>query len=397
MRRFPKIILIFLAVDWPIFMRRQMVLALAEAAKAYGTKVVGVNRPLCPLSTMMKKPDRVGEIFGKSRLDKPAGNLYLFSPKYFIHDSVANKIGLLERLNLSALRRAYDNLQERLGIEEPNPIVWYYYPQQGYVGRLFEDSFCIYEIYDNLVDIKGGRIPYAERLQERHRKSVDLLLTASQKQHDKYSGFYNHAKLFGNGLARSTYEGLTKKNLPGLPEIIKIKSPRIGYVGMISDRLNWGLIKNMAERHPEWNFLFIGPVADEAIKQKMNKNSNVHFLGAKQPSEIPSVLRSLDVGLMPYLDNDFFLFLNPLKFYEYAAAGLPSASSNIEELKKFPPELVKIMSSDNPDNWISAIEHHLEFDKDEVTKIGREISSQYIWEDMSAELLRYIKSEYFPE
>jgi glycosyltransferase involved in cell wall biosynthesis len=395
MNRFPKIILIFLAVDWPIFMRRQMIYALASAAKKYDTTVVAINRPLCPLSTVLKKTQRIGEIFGKSRLEKLDDHLYLFSPKYFIHDFVANRNRLLEKLNLSALRRAYRNLQKRLNINEQNPIVWYYYPQQGYVGKLFERSFCIYEIYDNLVDYEGQPLPFAEKLQARHRDSVNLLLTASRKQREKYSPLYEHAKFFGNGLARQTYESLIKDNISIPPEIEKINRPRIGFVGMISNRLNWNLITKLAGEKPEWQFIFVGPVADRTIEQNINKYDNIHFLGARDISQIPAVLAGLDVGLMPYLDNDFFRFSNPLKFYEYAAAGLPSVSSNMEELNDFPGELVKIVPDENIENWMMAIDRFIKADKDTIQKIGREIASKYIWEEMTAILLREIKSEYF--
>ena len=395
MKRIPKIILIFLAVDWPIFMRRQMIMALAEAAKDFGAMVVAVNRPLCPLSTIIKKPQRLREIFGRPGVEKLADNLYLFSPRYFIHDSVANRIRLLERLNLLALRRAYRGLQKKLGIEERNPLVWYYYPQQGYVSKLSEESFCIYEIYDNPVNIKGGRLPFVEGLQKRYQNRVDLLLTASQKQHDKFSVRYKRAKLLGNGLARETYDRLTKSDVDTCPEIIEIKNPRIGFVGMISDRLDWDLVKKLAEMCPEWNYIFIGRVTDESVKHNMSKYTNVHFVGEYEPSRIPSVLRSLDVGYMPYLDNDFFRYSNPLKFYEYAAAGLPSVSSNMEELNKFPPELVTIVPNDRPEEWITMIEKYLMADRKATVPIGREIASQYIWEDMTAELLGLIKAEFF--
>ncbi len=396
MNRFPKIILIFLAVDWPIFMRRQMIYALATAAKEYDTTVVAVNRPLCPLSTILKKSQRIGEIFRKSRLEKLDNNLYLFSPKYLIHDFVANRNRLLEKLNLLVLRRSYRNLQGRLNIDEPNPIVWYYYPQQGYVGKLFERSFCIYEIYDNLVDNEGRPLSFAEKLQAKHRDSVDLLLTASRKQHQKYSPLYKQSKFFGNGLARQTYEALIKDDITALPEIEKINKPRIGYVGMISNRLNWSLITRLAEKKPDYNFIFVGPVADSTIVQNLTKYNNIHFLGPRDISQIPAALKSLDVGLLPYLDNDFFLYLNPLKFYEYAAAGLPSVSTNIEELNSFPDELVKIVPDENIENWITAIDNFIKADRKTIQKIGREIASKYIWEDMTAVLLKHIKSEYFP-
>ncbi|MBU2624143.1 MAG: hypothetical protein KKG33_01130, partial [candidate division Zixibacteria bacterium] len=64
MSSFPKVILGFLMVDWPLFMRRKMLYALAEAAEKYGSTVVAVNRPLCQISTIVRKPQRARELLG---------------------------------------------------------------------------------------------------------------------------------------------------------------------------------------------------------------------------------------------------------------------------------------------------------------------------------------------
>jgi hypothetical protein len=376
-------------------MRRLMITALAKAAREYGSTVVAVNRPLCPFSTFIKKPQRIKEILGKPRLEKLSENLYIISPRYFIHDFVANRLELLESMNLRALRKSYYYLQKKLGIEENNPIVWYYYPQQGYVSKLFKDNLCIYEIYDNLVSIWGSELPSANRLQKKHRDSVDLLLTASEKQQNKYAPLYKKSKLIGNGLGRDTFEKLTEDNQTTLPEITGIKSPRIGFVGMISDRLDWKLVTDLAALRPKWNYIFIGRVTNKAIKHDLNKFANIHFLGEYEPSQIPSVLKSFDIGYMPYLDNNFFRYSNPLKFYEYAAAGLASVSSNMEELNKFPLELVKIVPNNQPDKWVETIEEYLKADRGKTSRIGREVASHYIWEDMSAGLLGFIKAEFF--
>jgi hypothetical protein len=385
----PRLFLIFLAVDWPLFMRRPMIIALAEAARRYNTTIVAVNRPLCPISTAIKKPHRIRELAGEPRLEKLADKLYLFSPRYFIHDFVANRAGFLERINLWALRKAYKYLSEKLGIDEPNPLIWYYYPQQGYVTKLFADSFCIYEIYDNLTDIKGREIPSMVCLEKKYRDSVSLNLVTSTDIFRRYGKNYKDSIILGNGISRKIYDDLTGEYIAPDPEIAKISSPRIGYAGMVSGRLDWDLISDIAGKRPEWNFIFAGKIADRSMTGPIGNKANIFFTGEFERSRTPSILRTFDIGILPYRDNEFFRFLNPLKFYEYAAAGLGVVSSPIDQLDNFPNNLIKIIPND-ADNWIEAIENQLKADRTKLKKIGAEIASKFIWEDMCADLLEKI-------
>ena len=392
---FPKLLLIFAAVDWPIYMRRSLVYALAESAFPFGCSVVGINRPLCPLTTMARKPHRIHELFGPAGLDKLADNLYLYSPRYVVHDRIANRIPLLENFNLVALRHSINCLQSRLNIFESAPIIWFHYPQQGYVMKLFPDSFCIFEIYDNLVDNDGLEINSLNRLEKQMRQRADLLLTTSDLIHSKYAANYRCSYMWGNGLPRQAYNAAVSDNISQIPEILAIPSPRIGYSGMISERLDWNLIAGLAALEPNWNFIFAGKVTRLELKKYGQHYPNIHFVGEFDRSAIPSVMRSFDIGILPYLDNPFFRFLNPLKFYEYAAAGLPSISSPIEELKKFPKDFVRILPN-NSNSWQLTIKNTLASEKTYNREIGRKIAAEYIWEDMTAKLLARIRDEWLP-
>lgn len=394
MDKFPKIVLMFAAVDWPIYLRRPMVYALAESAKAYGSTVVAINRPLCPVSTLFRKPRRAKELFGSRQLTQLADNLYLYNPRYFIHDQIANFFSPLERLNLFALRRSYRHLQNLLGVDEPNPLIWFNYPQQGYVRSLFDDSFIVFEPYDNLTNINGDESKATNALERKLRERVDLILTTSQKLHTKYAAHYRQSLLFGNGLSQYIYQRLSENSVKPLADITNIPSPRLGYAGMISDRLDWNLIGNLADMEPSWNFVFVGHVADPTIPQRMQRFRNIRFLGEYPHEKIPLVLKGFDIGLLPYLDNPFFHFLNPLKFYEMAAAGLPSVSSNIEELKKFPGEVVRTLPN-RPELWRDTISEILG-NGNAARTMGPQVARQYIWEDMTAGLLKKINAEWLP-
>jgi hypothetical protein len=387
-------VLIFLRVDWPEFMRRKMIYAVARILKDYDSYVVGVNRPLCPFTTPLKKPHRMQEFFGKPPLKQLGENLYLYSPRYFITDLIADKLSMLEDANLKLLRKSYDYMCYKINIREASPLIWFYHPQQGYLTRLFQESVTMMELCDNLVYYDGGRIEEVDNKENRLRGKIDLLLTTSPKLLEKYGSHYKHAWLSGNGLDKQTYERLSKEDIKPGEELVKIPSPRIGYTGIISKRLDWELIEAMVTQKPDWNFLFVGPFQKSAPIEKMNQYSNIHFTGKYEHNLMPEVLKSFDVGFMPYKDNDFFRYSNPLKFYEFAAAGLCSVSSEMEVLSKFDPRFVKIVPN-NTDDWIHAIEFMLQRDKSESEMIGKQIAQEHIWDNIYKEVIEKINTEFF--
>jgi hypothetical protein len=379
----------FAGVDWPILMCKQMVIALAESAREYGTTLIVMNRPLCPFSAILRRPNRLQEFLSAPKLKKLSDNLYLFTPRYVIHDRVAGRIGFLEKMNLATLRRSYAYVCRRIGIREESPLVWYFYPQQHYVSELFQNSRTVYEMKDNLADIEGRELTDQIRLQSEARSRVDFLVTTSRLLHEKYSPGYRKAIEFRNGLDRKTYLRLIADDPEPIEVIEKIARPRIGFAGVVSQRLDWELIRKIAADRPGWNFVFVGPTPVESIVDSMATSRNIHFTGAFDHSMIPSILKSFDIGIMPYFDNDFFRYSNPLKFYEYAAAGIRTVSSDMKELETFPRELIRIVPN-IASEWIGAIESMLASDADEAKRIGQELAGKFIWEDLTLQLLKEI-------
>ncbi len=385
----PKIILVFIAVEWPLFMRRKMLYGLSKSAKKYGSLVVAVSRPLCPFTTLFKKPKRFAQLFGPERLEQLDENMYMFSPRYILHDHIARRFPFLVERNLNSLRRSYKKLARRLNVDEPNPAVWFYYPQQSYVTKLFPESLRIFELKDNLSGIFKNGDPLLQDLERQIRGDVDILLTTSHALHKTHGPNYPDAIHFGNGLDRDSFDKLTDDKTPTIPKIMSIDSPRIGYAGIISERIYWDVVRALAEKNPNWNFVFAGPIANPDTILPVKNFKNIHFVGSFPHTQVPSVLKSFDIGLMPYLDTEFFHRSNPLKFYEYAAAGLPSVSSKVEELKLFSEELVTVAGAD-PKRWQEAIERYLRADRKHLKQIGAEVAGRFVWENMTDDLLSKI-------
>lgn len=136
--------------------------------------------------------------------------------------------------------------------------------------------------------------------------------------------------------------------------------------------------------------MFVGRVGGIDYEQITQDYPNIRFPGEYRYEEVPAIVKGFDVGIMPYFDNDFFRHSNPLKFYEFAAAGIRSVSSNMEELNGFSQEIVVICRNE-ADLWIEHIVDFLARREIPVVAIGKDIARQFLWEEMNAPVISQIE------
>jgi glycosyltransferase involved in cell wall biosynthesis len=122
-----------------------------------------------------------------------------------------------------------------------------------------------------------------------------------------------------------------RQPLPEPADQAGIPRPRLGFYGVIDERLDVELIRALAEARPEWQLVLVGPVVkiDPAI---LPRNANVHYLGGKLYGELPGYLASWDVALLPFACNESTRFISPTKTPEYLAAGRPVVSTPIRDV-----------------------------------------------------------------
>ncbi len=114
-------------------------------------------------------------------------------------------------------------------------------------------------------------------------------------------------------------------------DLRKIRKPRIGYVGVISDRIDFELVEYVAQERKLYNFIFIGGKYGDVERgiRRLRNFENVYFLGDKHYSKIPDYIFSLDVCMVPHKVNEFTLSNDPMKIYEYLYLGKPVVSTKI--------------------------------------------------------------------
>jgi glycosyltransferase involved in cell wall biosynthesis len=125
---------------------------------------------------------------------------------------------------------------------------------------------------------------------------------------------------------------------PGEPDpaVAALPAPRIVFTGaIVSIKLDFPLIAELARLRPSWSFALVGPVGPGDPRTDVSQlaaEPNVHLLGARAYRDLPAVLRAADAGLIPYAANQLTASIFPMKVYEYLAAGLPVVATPLPAL-----------------------------------------------------------------
>ena len=135
---------------------------------------------------------------------------------------------------------------------------------------------------------------------------------------------------------------------------VLIKFPRIGFFGVIDERLDIELIDQLSSTHPEWQFVLIGPVV-KIDPATLPVRDNIHYLGSKSYETLPFYLSGWDVALIPFAANESTKFISPTKTPEYLAGGIPVVSTSIRDVVQPYGEQQLVFIGDTPDEFATGI------------------------------------------
>jgi glycosyltransferase involved in cell wall biosynthesis len=208
--------------------------------------------------------------------------------------------------------------------------LWYYTPMALPFSNHLRPRLTVYDCMDELSAFLGAPQPLLE--QERQLIGrADVVFTggyslyeAKQKRHPQVFAFpscidYDHfAKARNAGLANPADQQA-------------IAEPRIGYSGVIDERLDLNLLGELARRNPEWQFVLLGPIV-KINPDHLPKGPNLHYLGMKAYDQLPAYFSNWQAAMMPFAINDATRYISPTKTPEYLAAGLPVVSTPIRDV-----------------------------------------------------------------
>jgi teichuronic acid biosynthesis glycosyltransferase TuaH len=296
--------------------------------------VLYVDPPMSRL-TPVGKPETAGALRGpRLRLEGPG--LARLTPVVQPFPSRRGMTGMTSALTRGHLRRATARLGGRV-----RAIIsgWPQYPVFGSCG----EQLRVYWAKDDFVggaELLGLNARQVDGLERKVAASAGLLVAASPVVADTWRSRGLDPVLIPFGADVDSYLGI--ENAP-LPPDVSLPGPVAGFVGRINDRTDLRMLEAIADRGR--SLLLVGrkePAFEPARFDALRRRPNVCWVGPKPSAAMPSYLRAIDVGIVPYRDSQFNRSSFPLKTLEYLAAGRAVVATDLPAIRWLATDLVCI-------------------------------------------------------
>lgn len=236
--------------------------------------------------------------------------------------------GLTEQDVVSEQRDLVDSF---LGLLPEAPsVAWYYTPMALRFTDHLSFPVVVYDCMDELSHFRGAP-PELTRLESELLERADVVFTGGYSLYESKRQRHSNVHAFASSVDTAHYLPARDRSVAEPADLAGIARPRIGYFGVIDERIDLDLIEAVASQRPEWQILMIGPTA-KVDPAALPKQANIHWLGMKRYAELPRYLAGLDVGWMPFAINDATRFISPTKTPEFLAAGVPVVSTPVHDV-----------------------------------------------------------------
>lgn len=268
-------------------------------------------------------------------------------------------------------------------------ISWYYTPMMFGWSDHLSPLAVVYDCMDQLSAFKGA--PPELSLREAELLSnADLVFTGGYSLYEAKKDAHPAVYLFPSSIDVPHFAKAMGADIDP-PDLAGISRPRIGFMGVIDERLDTGLLDQIAAIRPDWQFVLIGPVV-KIDENELPRRSNIHYLGSKSYAELPDYLGRWDVAMMPFALNESTRYISPTKTPEYLAAGRPVVSTPIRDVvRPYGNEgLVEIAAT--ADEFVNCIESAMNGDGEAGAAKAKDFLSGMSWDSTFSEMLRLIKA-----
>lgn len=227
----------------------------------------------------------------------------------------------------AALRGLVQGLLSARGIVKP--LLWYYTPMALPLGQGIKASLVVYDCMDELSGFHGAPRELVERERSLFSRA-DLVFTGGQSLFESKRTQHSRVHAFPSSVDREHYLQ-ARKHQEEPSDQGDIPFPRVGYFGVIDERIDLLLIAALAESRPSLQIVMLGPVV-KIEESSLPRAPNIHYLGQKKYSELPRYVAGWQVAMMPFALNDATRYISPTKTLEYLAAGKPVVSTAIRDV-----------------------------------------------------------------
>jgi glycosyltransferase involved in cell wall biosynthesis len=241
---------------------------------------------------------------------------------------------------------------------------WYYSPMAlQFSGHIHPDC----TVYDCMDELSAFRFapPSLVTMEKELLKRADVVFTGGSSLYSAKREAHRSVHCFPSSVDKEHFAMARRAaSAQAAHEQEAIPHPRVGFFGVIDERMDLALVARLAELRPHIQFVMIGPLAKISDKD-LPRAGNLHWLGPKDYAELPGYLAGWDAGFMPFALNESTRFISPTKTPEFLSAGLPLVSTNITDVAQPYGELGLVAIAHSPAQFARAMDDALATKDDE--------------------------------
>ncbi|WP_442588347.1 glycosyltransferase [Pedobacter sp. AW31-3R] len=260
----------------------------------------------------------------------------------------------------------------------------FHYPE---VVKGLNPSLKIYHCVDPIIvpyDKKHGLISETQLL-----KDSDLVICTSKALYNEKKLANSNTYFVPNATDSTVGQLSLAAGLPDHERVAGLKKPIIGYLGTIERRINYDLLEKVILAHPDKSFVLAGPVSEGFLPDSFKSYPNVHVIGSVPYDEVPQMIKSFDVAIIPFKKDEVSNTIFPIKLFEYMSAGKPVVASDFnEDLKDFTRNSVEYCG--DASSFSRAINSALLNDSEVKIEERKALAKENTWEQRSEQISEII-------
>ncbi len=295
----------------------------------------------------------------------------LFNPiPYHSFSAITGRL-MMNRLGQRAMAPAFRRALRSLGFKRPLFILGL--PQALDLIEGIPRSGLVYHCADDYAEVSVFPPSFAD-LEKRLLTSADAVITTAEPLRAKKAPWNVHTFAVPNGVSFEHFHAARSDATQVPADLLPIPKPIIGFIGGVAEWLDLELIATIAHRRKDWSIVLIGPVlVDVSI---LRDESNVLLLGPRPYPSLPGYLKGMDVTTIPFLMNELTRNADPIKLYEYLAAGLPVVSTDMPQVRRL-QQVIEI--ADSVDSFEQALERALSDGSESAIRARVDEARKHSW------------------
>ena len=242
--------------------------------------------------------------------------------------------GVHRRMLISQIRSA---IRQILGDAEKPIQIWSFAPDVPYLVGAFDEECFVYYCVDEYRQFEGFDAKRIAEAEDALIDAADIVVTTSDPLLETKRLRRPDAVLVRHGVDFNHFEPARRETTSRPADLATIPRPTFGFFGLIHHWVDLAFLADVARLRPHYSFVLLGDAKVDV--SCLSSLDNVHLLGRRPYDELPAYCAHFDAGMLLFTRTAMTRNINPIKMYEYLAAGLPVISTPLPEAKRFPEHI----------------------------------------------------------